>query len=526
MPRNGELDSPSMPEPLISRSKFALQVLAFLVGTSGVARAYEPPAFAGEDRLKKLEPVFPVIDRMYREHAEKNHFPGYAFGIVLDGKLVHSGSGGFADLRQRTPATTRTMFRIASMSKSFTAMAILKLRDEGKLRLDDPVHQYLPELKGRKLAADAPAITLRNLLTHSAGFPEDNPWGDRQLPRTPEDLAALIKHGLSFSNEPGIAFEYSNLGFAMLGQVVGKVSGTPYGKYIAETIWGPLGMDQAEWEYSRVPAQDLAHGYRWIQDEWREEPLLHDGIYGAMGGMITSVESFAKYAALHLSAWPPRDGPDGGPVARASLREMHQPWRFIALTPDFKYPDGRVCPMVTAYGFGLSWSRDADGRVMVSHNGGLPGFGSNWRILPDYGIGVIMLANATYATAGLANLGILDTLVKEAKLEPRRLPVSAILRDRQQALVKLLPDWDHPDQSGIFAVNFADDYPLDLLRKETREVFAKAGKVVRVGEMVPENQLRGHFIIEGEKSNIRLSFTLTPESPPLIQEFKIKELPR
>src|SRR6478736_5710249 len=238
--------------------------------------AYQPPAFADADRLKKLEACFPIVEKIYKEYAEKNHFPGYSFGIMLDGKLVFSGSGGYADIDKKIPATTKSMFRIASMSKSFTAMAILKLRDEGKLKLDDPVSKYIPEMAGQKLTTDAPEITIRHLLTHSAGFPEDNPWGDRQLADTDEDLIALIKKGISFSNDPGLAYEYSNLGFAMQGYIIKKITGIPYSEYIAKNIWKPLGMEQAQWEYTKVPANELVHGYRWINDNWREETLLHD----------------------------------------------------------------------------------------------------------------------------------------------------------------------------------------------------------------------------------------------------------
>jgi CubicO group peptidase (beta-lactamase class C family) len=343
--------------------------------------SYQPPAFADADRLKKLEAYFPIVEKIYKEYAEKNHFPGYSFGIVLDGKLVFSGSGGYSDIDKKIPATTKSMFRIASMSKSFTAMAILKLRDEGKLKLDDPVSKYIPEMAGQKLTTDAPEITIRHLLTHSAGFPEDNPWGDRQLADTDDDLIAMIKKGISFSNDPGLTYEYSNMGFAMQGYIIKKVTGIPYSEYIAKNIWQPLGMNQAQWEYTKVPANELAHGYRWINDNWREEALLHDGIYGAMGGMITSVESFSKYVALHQSAWPVRNDAETGPVKRSSIREMHQPWRFASIDARYQYPSGRGCPIAGAYGYGLRWTKDCESRETIGHSGGLPGFGSNWNIL-------------------------------------------------------------------------------------------------------------------------------------------------
>ena len=128
------------------------------------------------------------------------------------------------------------------MTKSFTALAILQLRDAGKLRLDDSVHTYVPALKDvAYLTQDAPPITIRHLLTHAAGFPEDNPWGDRQLADSPDEFIELLEAGISFSNVPGVAYEYSNLGFTLLGTIITNVSGQPYQQYIRENILEPLG---------------------------------------------------------------------------------------------------------------------------------------------------------------------------------------------------------------------------------------------------------------------------------------------
>ena len=486
-------------------------------------QTYQPPAFTDADRLKKVEATFPLIEKLYKDFAEKNHFPGYAFGIVLDGKLIFSGSNGYINIEKKIPATTQSMFRIASMSKSFTAMAILKLRDEGKLKLDDPAYLYIPELKNQELTSDAPAITIRNLLSHSAGFPEDNPWGDRQLAKTENDLINLIKKGISFSNDPGLNYEYSNLGFTMLGYIIHKVSGIPYEEYIKKNIWQPLNMN-ADWEYANIPSNELAHGYRWLNENWREENLLHDGIYGSMGGMITSVESFSKYVAFHLSAYPPKNDKEVGPVKRSSVREMHQPWRFNTLVADYKFPNGRPCSIATGYCYGLSFTKDCEGRTMIAHSGGLPGFGSNWRILPEYGLGVILFANVTYAPTAAVNLLVLDTIVKLAKLQARQLPPSTILTQRKNEIIKLLPDYANAKSSNIFAVNFFDDYFVDSLKKDATTIFSKAGKIIKVNEVVPENQLRGYFIIDCDKGKVQINFTLTPETPALIQEYHIRLL--
>lgn len=499
--------------------------LFLFISTTTFAQ-YKPATFTDPDRLKKIEATYPIIDKLYNEYAEQNHWPGMAYGIMVDGKLVHTGNTGYTDLDAKTPVTSQSDFRIASMTKSLTAMAILKLRDEGKLKLDDQASLYIPEMKNNKyLTKDATPITIRHLLTHAAGFPEDNPWGDRQLAVSDEELVAIYKNGVSFSNNPGAGYEYSNLGFATLGYIIKKVSGKTYEDYISDNILKPLGMTHTYWEYTKVSKDKLAHGYRWLEGKWVEQPLLHDGAYGAMGGLITTIEDFNKYVAVHQNAWPARDDAETGPIKRSSIREMQYPWDVNYLSANAKTTTGRPCPTVSAYAYGLGWAKDCDDHIFIGHTGGLPGFGSNWSILPEYGVGVMCFVNLTYANAGKANRIALDTLLALSTIEPRRLPASQILTQRRYDLVKLLPNWDNPQATNIFADNFFMDYFPDKLKAEATDVYAKAGKIVSVGEVVPDNNLRGYFIMKGEKGNIKVSFTLTPENPALIQEYHIALIP-
>lgn len=492
--------------------------------------AYQPAKFTDPDRLERISRTFPLIDSLYKAVAEKNHFPGMAYGIVVDGKLVHTGNYGYTDLDKKTPVSTASVFRIASMSKSFTAMAILKLRDAGKLRLDDAAAQYIPELSKQKyLTLDAPVITIRHLLTHGAGFPEDNPWGDRQLADTDKELMEFLQKSVSISTSAGTEYEYSNLGFALLGKIVTVVSGMPYQQYISENIFKPLGMSSAVYEYGEVPADKLAHGYRWLNEQWNEETLLHDtpdGSWGAMGSMLTSIDDFARYLSFHLAAWPPSNLPDDGPVYRSSVREMQFPWRFNGFDANFTYPTGRKCAIASAYAYGLGWMKDCAGRTYIGHSGGLPGFGSQWRIMPDYGIGVVCFANRTYAGVGGINLQVLDTIVQMAGLTPRQLPPSRILEQRKNELMQLLPDWKDAEKSELFAENFFPDNPIDSLRKEARMLFAKAGAIQKVHPMNAINQLRGSFELEGEHQNIGIYFTLSPENPARIQQYRIWGIPK
>ena len=489
---------------------------------------YKAAYFDDSTRLQKLESAYPAVDSMLTSFATENHIPGLAYGIVVDGQLLHTGNVGYADLDKKVPVTSSTMFRVASMSKSVTAMAILKLRDEGRLSLDDAASKYIPALKTQSyVTADAPEITIRHLLSHGAGFPEDNPWGDRQLADSDKDLNEFLQKKISFSNSPGVGYEYSNLGFALLGKIVTVVSGKPYQQYIRDEIFTPLGMKNSGYEFGIIPPQQLAHGYRWLNEKWNEEVLLHDqadGSWGAMGALISSVDEFSKYMAVHLNSWPPSDAAENKIIRRSSVREMHHPWRFNGMNLQYHYADGRTCPVVTAYCFGLSWLQDCEGKTIISHSGGLPGFGSHWGIMPDYGIGIVVLANRTYAGPGKINIHILDTLVKRAHLKPRVLPSSRILEQRKNELVALFPGWKNAAASGIFAENFFADNPLDSLVKYSTLNYSKGGRILSVSAVQAQNQLRGEFDISMEHGKVRIFFTLSPENPALIQYFEMGTL--
>jgi CubicO group peptidase (beta-lactamase class C family) len=331
----------------------------------------------------------------------------------------------------------------------------------------------------------------------------------------------LMKENPSFSNAPGLQYEYSNLGFALLGTIIKNVSGQSYQQFIDQNIFKPLGMNNTYWEYTKVPPQQLAHGYRWIDGNWREESLLKDGSWGAMGGLITTVEDFSKYMKLHLQAWPIRDSKETGPLKRSSIREMHQLWNFNTINPRL---NNKNCAAATGYGYGLGITRDCKGNIYVAHSGGLPGFGSSWMIKPNYNIGIVIMSNRTYSPVSRLSLPILDSLVALAGLQPYELPTSAILEQRKSQLMAILPEWKNAEQQNIFAENFFPDNPIGMLRQQARELFAKAGAIKEVKPMKPENNLRGSFDVIGENATLRIYFTLSPEHDPKIQEYRITEI--
>jgi CubicO group peptidase (beta-lactamase class C family) len=485
-----------------------------------LSNAYKPPRFVGDNRVESIKEIAPTIHQLIEKHTRVKNIPGFAYGVVVDDKLILASAGGLINLEKKLPATTKSCFRMASMTKSFTAMAILKLRDEGKLSLADPVAEYIPEMSGLEfLTSDAPAINIENLLTMTAGFPEDNPWGDRQLDESDQMLLDLTAEGLSFSSPTSTQYEYSNTGYALLGNIISRVSGKPYQEYINESLLQPLGMDHTYWEYESIPEDQLAIGYHWEDGQWQREPMLHDGSFGAMGGLITSVEDFCKYVSFHLSAWPPRSEQDKGPLKRSTLREMQTP-QFARLDKDSRDWNDDPCVAISGYGFGLRTSQDCNGIRSVSHGGALPGFASQYVFFPDHGVGFMAFGNLTY-TSPWSFQEIEKLLFETIDLQARELPASDILMVRQEQVVQLIQNWDTGLEAEILAENFYLDKSREHRMAEAKEMMDKAGAILSMEEIKPLNQLRGTFNLKAENGIIEILFTLTPEKNPRIQRLNM-----
>ena len=479
----------------------------------------------GADRLARVKAALPEIDAAFAAFATRARVPGIAYGILVDGALVHTGTVGVREIAGQSRVTTDTVFRIASMTKSFTALCILKLRDEGKLSLDDPAERFVPELKSLKYpTSDAPRLTIRHLLTHAAGFPEDNPWGDQQLAASEADFTRMLASGIPFSTAPGTAYEYSNYGFAILGRIVSRVSGVPYAQYVKRTILDPLGLTSTALEPASVAKDRIAVGYRWEDEQWKVEPPLPDGAFGAMGGMLTSTRDLAKYVGFLMSAWPARDGVDSGPVSRASLREMQQPWRARPAVVTSTQANTPVLNNL-AYGYGLGIRQTCEYRHIVSHSGGLPGFGSQMRWLVDEGVGFIAMGNLTYTGWGGVFDQATEILAKAGALTRRQPEPSAALLAAKADVTSLIMKWDDALADRMAAVNLFLDESKDRRRRQIDTLRADVGVCRADAPFEVENALRGSWTMTCERGALRVAITLAPTIPPKVQYLSVSPAP-
>lgn len=463
--------------------------------------------------MSAVEPAFSAIDAAVSAFAREQQIPGLAAGIVRAGRLVHVATVGLADIEAARPVAPGTVFRIASMTKNMTALAILALRDAGRLALDAPLSQYVPQFAAVAPAtSDSPPVSLRHLLTHTAGFVTDDPWGDRVLGMTPAELDALIATGKLFARPPGLAFEYSNLGFALLGRVLTNVSGEPYQSFIRRTILNPLGMTRTTFDAPDAARGDYAWGYRLDDGKWSRERIEPDGEVGAMGGLATSVPDYARYVAFLLDAWPARDDPDPGPVRRASVRELAL-WQSPPFPPGTI--DGQPAPP-SAYGYGIVHSADPRLGRCLHHSGGLPGYGSHVLLLPDRGWGVMAFGNRTYALMSRLTWRLAE-LLHAAAPRPEPAVPSAVLARAIEGVVEAYSSGRIEAARVPFAVNFLLDFPVRLRDAELAGLKQKLGKG-RLEKIEPVHTLAGSFVLACERGRLKGTIVLSPDPEPGIQK--------
>jgi CubicO group peptidase (beta-lactamase class C family) len=501
--------------PLLRRGR-AAAVLALAACT---AAADPGPPTASREAL--AGEAFAAADRLFDDYRLDAHAPGLVYGIVADGRLVHVRGFGVQELDARRPVTPDTLFRIASMTKAFTALTVLKLRDDGRLRLDAPAEEYVPELRGWQYpTADSPRIRVRDLLNHVAGFVTDDPWGDRQTPLPEAEFTKLLREGVPFTRAPDEQYEYSNLGYALLGRIVGNVSRAPYAETITRTLLEPLGMTASGFVAEAAPRERRALGYRWEDDAWRPEPVLGPGAFGAMGGLQTSAVDYAKWVAFLLSAWPPRDDPEAGPVRRATVRELAQGSNFPRSRARFGH--AAECRQAVTYGMGMQVALDCDLGLTLSHSGGYPGFGSHVLLLPEYGVGIFAFANRTYSAPTSPVWDAALELKRRGWLARRAPAVSPALASAYGAAAAIWAAGEVTGAGDVLAMNVLLDRSAEAWKRDLAALRATVGECETASPIAPSGALAGEFTWRCQRGRVKGTLLLAPTRPPRIQSLTLE----
>jgi D-alanyl-D-alanine carboxypeptidase len=390
-----------------------------------------------------VDPVIEVTPKLEAKAAsfvKEARLPGAAVGVVHGDDLVWSAGVGFADVAARRAPENTTLYRIASITKTFTGTAIMQLRDEGLLHLDDPAVAHLPELRGAASPFGAiETVTIRRMLSHESGLTSEPPGTDWALPayegRVDRTLARVAEIGTRIP--PNTQPKYSNLAYQLLGEIVGRTSGTPYVEYVRAAILDPLGMTASGFEpLPEALVTRCATGYagRFLSDELK--PAVIPPTVWAEGGLWSCVEDLARWLSFQLRE-------DGGPrkdaqvLAGPTLKEMHTA-RYLG---NDEWTEAWC----------ISWYSVRRGDVIwVQHSGGLHGFITDVCFDPKAKVGAIALLNGIGDAPGLAM--DLATIARDAVRatapaieapaslpEPYR-PLLGIYADRDSATVSRL-EW-------------------------------------------------------------------------------------
>ncbi len=315
---------------------------------------------------------------------KKNRLPGAAAGVVHGDELAWSGAAGFADVAARRPAAASTLYRIASITKTFTGTAIMQLRDAGKLGLDDSAVDWIPELAGSGTPKTISAVTIRRLLSHESGLRSEPPGTDWRAPSP--IFEGSVERSLERAAEiftavgPNRQVKYSNLGYQLLGEIVHRASGVPYPQYLQREVLDPLGLSSTAFEpLDEALAARCSVGYsvRVFSDELAPAALMPR--LWADGGLWSAVGDLGSWLSFQLGAYasPPVKSPV---MAASTLREMHKA-RYLV---DDSWTEA----------LGITWfSVRKDDAVWVQHSGGLRGFNSNACFDADQRVGAVVLVN-------------------------------------------------------------------------------------------------------------------------------------
>ncbi|WP_411699986.1 serine hydrolase domain-containing protein [Conyzicola sp.] len=356
-----------------------------------------------------LTAVLPYIDSWLQSRAGNTRTPGVQAAVYFDGALQFSKAYGFADVENGVALTSDHLFRIASHSKTFTATAILQLFEAGELRLDDPAGNFVPAL----VEAGSPVaeVTVRELLEHSAGVIRDGLDGDywqhvRAFPDQAELIAMIIEGGDKAL--PGEGFNYTNVGYSLLGLIVAAASGRSYNDYVTAEIVDRLGLKNTGPELDALRADEYARGYTGFHTTLDRRPVDHvdTRAMAAATGFYGTAEDLVHYFAAHF--------PGDERLVKDSSKRMQQREQWLSDT---------ATPGAAHYGLGMIIERIGDHRV-VGHSGGYPGHITRSLFDPAAGLAISVLTNAVDGPAAELSNGVLR-LIDAALVQTPALSLAA-----------------------------------------------------------------------------------------------------
>jgi CubicO group peptidase (beta-lactamase class C family) len=361
----------------VKRFRFALLFVAFVIHLT----LPPPPVAAVGQAPAQLTATLADLDAQLTADFAKDAIGGVSVGVVSGAALVWSKHYGYADMEEREAPTNDTAYRIGSITKQFTALALLQLVEQGKMRLTDPLEKYVPEVKQVQKKFDGtPPITLLQVATMHSGLSREPGCVNHSVGPVSswQKIVADCLPATSYANEPGTTFLYSNIGYASLGLAIERAVGQPYIDQVSERILKPLGMTRSVFEPNATIQHDLAHGYQRQNDKPNrsapDRELEGRGYRVPNGALFSTVNDLSKFVAWELGEGP-------AAVLPKAVQEANYTRAFFS-----------NAAMTSGYGVGFTIVRRGD-TVMLGHGGSTAGYHSSVMVHRPSKLGVIVLRN-------------------------------------------------------------------------------------------------------------------------------------
>jgi CubicO group peptidase (beta-lactamase class C family) len=377
----------------------------FALFSSGYSKApeAEPTVVSSPDTSS-----FPEVDEYIKQKMMAEDIPGLAVVVVQGDKIVYMKGFGVTSLKNPSPVTPQTVFDLASSSKSFTALGVLLLRDDGLIDLDAPVQQYLPDFQLADREASA-QITVRQLLNQTGGLPGNfsEPLVFQQGEDAMEKMIAAL-HRVKLNHPPGSSFEYADVNYCLLGALIERVAGIPFEDYMQQKLFTPLGMTHTTLYPSEAAGFDRADGHQPMFGRvvTRNIPIFRSA--SPAGWVMSCAEDMGQWLIVHLN-----DGrtAEGQSIPAKDIEEVH--------TPSVLFEENGE-----EVGYGMGWlvGHGPDDELLIWHGGDTPNFMSDMILLPEYHLGVVVLVNSQASTIGHSIGPGVANLILGLKLEPVAVP--------------------------------------------------------------------------------------------------------
>ncbi len=450
--------------------------------------------------------------------------PGGIAAIVRDGDLLAARPFGRTHLAG-PETTTDTVFRIASMTKSFLAACALALRDEGVLDLTAPITDYAPAMAAARYRGRPVRITLADLLANRSGLGEDNAWGDEHLGVPREDIHALVAAGLRLTAPPAEVYQYSNVGMSLVGRAIEAVTGRDVERVISDRILDPLGLTQTRWrpgDYGSPSA--LARGHRTFDAgaTFAPEPYVGSGALACIGGLFSTVGDIARWVGFLAST---DDTPGTTTLSAQSRRELQRAHTVIP-TRVARFA-GRPL-QGSGYGYGLVVEHDEVRGRTVGHAGGLPGFASHMRWQASSRIGVVAFGSSDEFPAWRVTAAALESVGAATTPRPGEIwPETLAAAERLDAIVRAGAPIAAAE--NLFSTNVLRDVPGTVRDRRIRELVERVGAPVAAQAPLAE-RIRATaddgaalWVVATERGALRCEVRLMGLASPVVQSFSITD---